>query len=58
MADGEEKEEENIRTDPRTAIIQNYTLKAFKVAHFTQLKCLAHFFYFFVCRQDWKNGLR
>lgn len=31
MADGEEKEEENIRTDPRAGLIMSYTLKAFKV---------------------------
>lgn len=36
IADVQEKEEDtNARTDPRTSLIQSYTLKAFKVAHFS-----------------------
>ena len=33
MADGDDKDEEreSVKTDPRVAIIMNYTLKAFKV---------------------------
>ena len=47
MADGDDKEEEreqNIKTDPRVAVIMGYTLKAFKVGislcHVLRIVCL------------------
>ena len=44
MADGEEKEEtEHSRVDPRVALIQSYTLKAFKVVYFAGY-CLVSYF--------------